>query len=50
MLVLYTICYIGSIMKGAYCVGMVHNMLLWWYNDGSIYYGQGTQYVNLVIN
>ena len=28
MLVLYTICYLGSILvMGAYCVGKVHNML-----------------------
>ena len=38
MKVMHTKCYLGSIMiLGAYCVGKVHNMLPWEYNDnGSI--------------
>ena len=38
MFVMYTICYLGSIMIiGAYCVGKVHNMLpRLHYDNGSI--------------
>ena len=45
MLAGYTICYYGSIIMGAYCIGWVHNMLLWQYKDGSILCRQGKQYV-----
>ena len=40
MYLMHTICYLGSItcmIFGAYCVGKVHNMLPWCYDNVSKY-------------
>ena len=38
MYVRYTICSLGSIkIMGAYCVGKLHNMLPWKYQDNRAY-------------